>query len=80
MINLILRRWASRLTSSITGSAPAPVPITRRRHFQGISSSNGQRGVPKGVAKLFGRLLLSLANLAAVDHHIVFVRDAVYPD
>jgi len=35
---------------------------------------------PKGVAKLFGWLLLSLADLAAVDHHIVFVRDAVYPD
>jgi hypothetical protein len=41
---------------------------------------HGQRGVSKGVAKLFGYLLLSLANRAAVDHHIVFVRDAVYPD
>ena len=36
--SLILRRRASRLTSSIAGNAPVPVPITSRRHFQGISS------------------------------------------
>jgi hypothetical protein len=34
--NLILRRAASRFTSLMTGSAPVPVPITSRRHFQGI--------------------------------------------
>jgi hypothetical protein len=35
-----LRRSASRLTSSMTGSAPAPVPTTSQRHFHGISSSS----------------------------------------
>jgi hypothetical protein len=34
--NLILRRLASRFTSSITGSAPVPVPITSCLHVQGI--------------------------------------------
>src|SRR5262249_11773227 len=29
MRNSILRRWASFFTSSITGKAPVPVPITR---------------------------------------------------
>src|SRR6202790_4729375 len=38
MANLILRRCASRFTSSMTGKAPVPVPITSRRHFQGMSS------------------------------------------
>src|SRR2546425_5493619 len=37
--SLILRRLASRFTSFMTGNAPVPVPITRRRHFQGIFSS-----------------------------------------
>jgi hypothetical protein len=31
-----LRRWAWRFTSAMTGNAPVPVPITRRRHFQGM--------------------------------------------
>ena len=36
----ILRRMASRFTSSITGNLPyAPVPTTSRRHFHGIFSS-----------------------------------------
>ena len=37
--SLIFRRLASRFTSSMTGNAPVPVPITSRLHFQGISSS-----------------------------------------
>lgn len=38
--DLILRRHASRFTSSITGSEPYfPEPTTSRRHSQGISSS-----------------------------------------
>ena len=37
--NSTLRCRASCFTSSITGRAPVPVPITRRRHFQGIRSS-----------------------------------------
>ncbi|MGB9458923.1 MAG: hypothetical protein WCB12_22960 [Bryobacteraceae bacterium] len=48
------------------------MPITSRRHLQG--------GVPEGVAKLFGRLLLAFVNLSAVDHHIMLVRDAVNAD
>src|SRR5213592_939598 len=39
MSNSILRRLASVFTSFITGSPPyAPVPTTRRWHFQGIFS------------------------------------------
>src|SRR5262245_14852178 len=45
--NLTLRRSASRFTSSITGNAPVPVPITRRRQFQGISSSTESGVCPK---------------------------------
>src|SRR2546425_7540434 len=38
--NPILRRSASSFTSFITGRLPyAPVPMTNRRHFHGISSS-----------------------------------------
>src|SRR6266496_1821828 len=37
--NSILRRRASCFTSSITGKAPVPVPITRLRNFQGVRSS-----------------------------------------
>jgi hypothetical protein len=37
-------------------------------------------GVPKGVAKLFGWLLLALVNLSAVDHYIMLVRDSVNAD
>jgi hypothetical protein len=32
------------------------------------------------LAELLGGLLLSLADVAAIDHDIVFVRDAVYAD
>src|SRR3989442_990394 len=42
--SLILRRLASFFTSSITGNAPVPVPITRRVHFQGMASF-GEIGV-----------------------------------
>ncbi len=43
----ILRRSASDLISFITGSEPyAPLPITRRRHFHGISSSTDRGECP----------------------------------
>src|SRR3984957_18703943 len=74
----IFRRRASRFTSSITGSDPyLPVPITRRRHFQGTSSSNRDRSVPELLAEFLGGLLLALADLAAVDDHVIFLRDTV---
>src|SRR5271166_4456805 len=47
MSNSILRRSASRLTSSITGRAPSPVPTTNRLHFHGISSSRESGVCPK---------------------------------
>jgi hypothetical protein len=31
--------------------------------------------VPKGVAKLFGWLLLVLVDMSGVDHHVMLVRD-----
>ena len=77
--NFILRRVASRLTSFMTGSAPVPVPITSRQHFQGIFSST-DRGVSEGLAELLGRLFLALADCATIDHHVVLVGDAVNTD
>src|SRR5712692_6072879 len=46
--NLILRRLASCFTSSITGKAPVPVPITSRRHFQGDGLLLRNRCVSEG--------------------------------
>ena len=40
-----LRRLASRLTSSMTGRAPLPVPTTNRRHFHGIFSNISEVGL-----------------------------------
>jgi len=36
--------------------------------------------VAEGVTELFGWLLLSLADLSAVDHYVVFVSDAIDAD
>jgi hypothetical protein len=48
MISSTLWRSASFFTSSITGNAPfIPVPITKVRHFQGISSSMDNGVWPK---------------------------------
>jgi putative DNA primase/helicase len=38
---------ANCFTSSMTGNAPVPVPITSRQHFQGISSSTDSGVCPK---------------------------------
>jgi hypothetical protein len=76
----ILRRLASRFTSFMTGNAPVPVPITRRSHPHGIFSSVDSGVCPKASRKLFVWLLVALADLAAMDHHVVLVRDAVDTD
>src|SRR6266581_4975247 len=73
MSNSTLRRSASRFTSSITGNRPyAPVPITSRWHFHGISF-DGERRVPKLLMESLRRLLLAFANLPAVDDEVVLV-------
>lgn len=36
-----------------------------------------ERRVPELIAKRLGRLLFSLANPSAGDHHVVLIRDAV---
>jgi hypothetical protein len=80
MANLILRGCASRFTSSMTGMAPVPVPITSRRHFQGMSSST-ERGVcPKAARNFFGRFLFALADVAPVDHDIMLISRPIDAD
>jgi hypothetical protein len=75
--NSILRRFASRFTSSITGNAPVPVPTTKQRHFHGIFSSTDSGVCPKTVAEFLGRSFPALADFPTVDHHVVFVSDAI---
>ena len=58
--NSILRRAAFRFTSSITGSAPVPVPITSRRHFHGISSSMDKGVCPNCAATGISRSAVTL--------------------
>src|SRR5262249_13650604 len=58
--NAILRRLASLLTSSITGMAPVPVPITRRRHCQGIFSSTETGVCPNSSRNFFDGFFLRL--------------------
>jgi hypothetical protein len=72
--NSTLRRWASCLTSSITGS---PVPTTRRWHFHGIFSSTDSGVWPNSSRNFFGGFLLALADLPAIDHNVVLVGTAV---
>jgi len=60
MSNLILRRLASRFTSAMTGNAPAPVPITKRRHFQGMTSSIETGVCPKASRNLLDGFFLRL--------------------
>jgi hypothetical protein len=67
MANLILRRCASRFTSSMTGMAPVPVSITSRWHFQGMSSSIEGEVCPK-AARNFLDGFFALADVAPVDH------------
>src|SRR5712692_4259880 len=41
---------------------------------------DGQGCVPESVAELLGYFLLALANLPAIDQHVVFVGDAINAD
>src|SRR2546425_13063947 len=56
----ILRRLASRFTSIMTGNAPVPVPITRRRHFQGIFSSTESGVCPNSLRNFLDGFFLRL--------------------
>ena len=50
---VISRRSASRRTSSITGNAPVPVPITKRRQSQGICSATETGVCPNSSRNFF---------------------------
>ena len=58
--SLIFRRFASRFTSSMTGNAPVPVPITSCEHFQGISSSADSGVCPKASRNFLDGFFLRL--------------------
>jgi len=62
------------------GNAPVPVPMTSRRHFQGISSSMDSGVCPKASRNFLDGFFLRLPNLAAIDHHVVFVGGAIDAD
>jgi hypothetical protein len=49
----------------------------RRWHFQGISSSTDTGAVSELLAEFLRGLLPALANLAAVDNHIMFETNAI---
>jgi hypothetical protein len=38
-----------------------------------------ERRMPEGITEFLGRLLLSLADLPSIDHHVVLMNDAVDP-
>src|SRR4029077_14931687 len=80
MSNWTWRRLASFFTSSMTGRAPVPVPMTRRLHFHGIFSSAESGVWPNPPPEFLGGLLLTLADLPAIDEHVVLVSDAVDAD
>ena len=48
--------------------------------FPGYVLLDGKRNMSKLVAELFGRFFLALADLAAVNHHVVVAGDAIDPD
>jgi hypothetical protein len=63
------------------GNRPyAPVPMTIWRHPQGISSSYRKRSVAELLSKFLRRLFLALADFAAINDDIMFVRAAVNLD
>jgi hypothetical protein len=64
--NLILWGLASFFTSSITGKAPVPVPMTSLRHFHGSFSSVETGVLSEGLAESFGWFFLALADLHVV--------------
>jgi hypothetical protein len=78
--NFILRRVASRLTSFMTGSAPVPVPITSRQHFQGIFSSTDRGVCPKASRNCLDGFFLRLRTVPRSINHVVLVGDAVNTD
>src|ERR1700675_4000557 len=80
MANLILRRCASRFTSSMTGNAPVPVPITSRRHFQGISSSIESGVCPNSSRNFWEGFFFALADLPSIDYHVKLVGGPVNTD
>src|SRR5215510_16288312 len=55
-----LRRLASLFTTSITGKAPVPVPMIRRRHLQGIFSSTEIGVCPNSSRNFFDGFFLRL--------------------
>ena len=61
------------------GNAPVPAD-DEALASEGDLLLSGQWRVSEGVAKLFGWLLVALADLAAIDHDVVLVRDAVNTD
>jgi CTP:molybdopterin cytidylyltransferase MocA len=59
-------------------SAPsAPVPITSRRHRQGMSSAAESGVCPYALRNLLDAAFLALADLPAVDDQVVIVGHAV---
>jgi hypothetical protein len=77
MTNWIPRCSASRLTSSMTGSLPVPVPITRHRHCQGIFSASDIGVCPKVSRNCFDGFFFRLRTSPLINHHIMFVGGAV---
>src|SRR5215467_8868714 len=74
--NSILRRSASCLTSSITGSLPL-VPITSWLHFQGIFSATDNGVWPNCSRNCLEGFFLRLRILPAINNDIMLVRTAV---
>ncbi len=73
--NSILRRAASCFTSSMIGNAPVPVPITGRRHFQGISSSMDSGVCPKASRNFLDDFFLRLRIGACLVKEEILPRD-----
>jgi hypothetical protein len=73
-----VRRLASCLTSSITGSLPyAPVPTRSRWHFQGMSSSTDRGVRPNSSRNFLEGVALRFADLPAFNYYIMVVGGAV---
>jgi hypothetical protein len=86
----MLTAWAvSTITSSTHGGGPAcglrpapaarpsaPLPITSRRHRQGMSSA-ADSGCGRRHRGLAGSALLALADLPAVDDQVVVISHAI---
>src|SRR6516162_10218277 len=73
----MLRRLASRFKSSITGSAPVPVPTTRRRHFHGIFSARDSGVCPNWSRNFLDGFFLRLLTSPRSITTSWFVDDAI---